>query len=179
MRIELGSAQSHLCIDGKHAAMKVPQHLTSQPRTEPGGLFHAVPFDFKNANFHFLQADRRDKESLCTHGSRPCCQLRVTLAESQGKKASFLREAVRTLQLSTEVWADRVEAMPASRRFDAVTLRAVDNMEQALETARSRVAAKGLLVSFTSYAPPDSAHPAAESIPLPGASNSVLTIERL
>ena len=29
-------------------------------------------------------------------------QLRVTLAESQGKKASFLREAVRTLGLTTE-----------------------------------------------------------------------------
>src|SRR5580692_1016443 len=38
--------------------------------------------------------------------------LRVTLAESQGKKASFLREVVRTLELPTEVWADRVEAMP-------------------------------------------------------------------
>jgi 16S rRNA (guanine527-N7)-methyltransferase len=110
-------------------------------------------------------------------------ELRVTLAESQGKKASFLREVIRTLGLSTEVWADRVEAMPLvngeARRFNAVTLRAVDNMEQALETARSRIAQKGLLVSFTSYAPPDSAHPAAESIPLPGASHSILTIESL
>ena len=70
-------------------------------------------------------------------------EFQVTLAESQGKKASFLREAVRTLGLTTEVWADRVEAMPlvhgAPRRFDAVTLRAVDNMQQALAEARQRV----------------------------------------
>src|ERR1700734_2469554 len=47
--------------------------------------------------------------------------LRVTLAESQGKKASFLREAVRTLGLPTEVWAAREESMPPDRGFDAVT----------------------------------------------------------
>jgi 16S rRNA (guanine527-N7)-methyltransferase len=106
-------------------------------------------------------------------------ELRVTLAESQGKKAAFLREAVRTLGLSTEVWADRVEAMPSARHFHAVTLRAVDRMDLALETARSRVGPDGLLVSFTSYAPPDTAHSEAESIPLPGASHSILTLERL
>ena len=105
-------------------------------------------------------------------------EFRVTLAESQGKKASFLREAVRTLEQSTEVWADRVESMP-ERKFHAVTLRAVDHMDLALETARERVVPGGLLVSFTSYAPPDTAHPAAESIPLPGASHSILTLERL
>ncbi len=105
-------------------------------------------------------------------------EFRVTLAESQGKKASFLREAVRTLGLTTEVWAERVEAMP-TRQFDAVTLRAVDNMELALEAARERVAPGGLLVSFTSYDPPATASPAAESIPLPGASHSILTLDRI
>src|SRR5271167_4951120 len=40
-------------------------------------------------------------------------EIKVTLAESQNKKSTFLREAVRTLQLSTEVWPNRVEAMPA------------------------------------------------------------------
>lgn len=106
-------------------------------------------------------------------------EFRVTLAESQGKKAAFLREAVRTLGLSTEVWADRVEVMPSTRRFQVVTLRAVDHMEEALETARKRIEPGGFLVSFTSYAPPDTAHPAAESIPLPGASHSVLTLEQV
>jgi len=106
-------------------------------------------------------------------------EFRVTLAESQGKKAGFLREALRTLKLPTEVWADRVESMPPELKFHAVTLRAVDRMEQALETARTRVAPGGLLVSFTSHEPPETAHPTAESIPLPGASHSILTLERI
>ena len=46
-------------------------------------------------------------------------EFQVTLAESQGKKASFLREAVRTLGLPTEVWPGRVEAMPAVARSAA------------------------------------------------------------
>jgi len=71
--------------------------------------------------------------------------LRVTLAESQGKKAAFLREAVRTLALSTEVWPDRVEAMPANRRFDCIALRAVDRMDTALKAATTRVEPSGLL----------------------------------
>ncbi len=79
--------------------------------------------------------------------------LRVTLAESQGKKASFLREAVRTLGLGTEVWAGRVEAMPevagAARQFDVVTMRAVDDMERAVVAARERVKAGGWLVTLT------------------------------
>jgi len=106
-------------------------------------------------------------------------EFRVTLAESQGKKSAFLCEAIRTLHLPTQVWADRVESMPPAQSFNAVTLRAVDQMELALETARPRVAPGGLLVSFTSYAPPDAAHPHAESIPLPGTSHSILTLERI
>jgi 16S rRNA (guanine527-N7)-methyltransferase len=92
--------------------------------------------------------------------------LRVTLAESQGKKASFLREAVRTLGLTTEVWAGRVEAMPevagTPRQFDVVTLRAVDNMEQATVEARRRVKPGGWLVALTT-----DALDGVESIPLP------------
>jgi 16S rRNA (guanine527-N7)-methyltransferase len=92
--------------------------------------------------------------------------LRVTLAESQGKKASFLREAVRTLGLTAEVWAGRVEAMPevigTTRLFDVVTLRAVDNMEQATVEARRRVKPGGWLVALTT-----DAQDGAESIPLP------------
>jgi 16S rRNA (guanine527-N7)-methyltransferase len=65
--------------------------------------------------------------------------VRVTLAESQGKKAAFLREAVRTLGLeAAEVWDQRVEAMPAERRFDVVAMRAVDNMAAAAFVAAER-----------------------------------------
>jgi 16S rRNA (guanine527-N7)-methyltransferase len=76
--------------------------------------------------------------------------LQVTLAESQNKKASFLREVVRTLGLSTEVWADRVEKMPDGRRFDIVALRAVDNPEAALDLASKRVLPGGTIAHLTS-----------------------------
>jgi 16S rRNA (guanine527-N7)-methyltransferase len=72
-------------------------------------------------------------------------QLRVTLAESQAKKAAFLREAVRVVESSAEVWAARAESLPPSRRFDVVALRAVDNMDSALAVARERLAQGGLL----------------------------------
>jgi len=62
-------------------------------------------------------------------------QLKVTLAESQLKKATFLREAVRSLSLSTEVFAGRVEEMTPGRCFGAVVLRSVDRSSDALEAA--------------------------------------------
>ena len=76
--------------------------------------------------------------------------LRVTLAESQNKKATFLREVVRTLGASAEVWAARVEQMPVGRRFDVVTLRAVDRPELALSLADKRVIAGGRILHLTS-----------------------------
>jgi 16S rRNA (guanine527-N7)-methyltransferase len=81
-------------------------------------------------------------------------ELRVTLAESQGKKASFLREAVRTLALPTEVWGDRVEAMPANRLFDVVTLRAVDNPVAAIRLAAKRLLPDGAIVHLTTQPGP-------------------------
>jgi len=62
-------------------------------------------------------------------------EIRVTLGESQGKKASFLREAVRTVGISCEVYHHRVETIPLGRQFDAVTMRAVEKMELALPVA--------------------------------------------
>src|ERR1019366_3286555 len=80
--------------------------------------------------------------------------VQVTLAESQGKKAAFLREAVRSLGLPTEVWAGRVESMPPERQFDTVTLRAVDNMDAAVQSAllraRNRVMILGTSRAFPS-----------------------------
>lgn len=72
----------------------------------------------------------------------------VTLGESQGKKAAFLREAVRTLALKAEVWPGRVEAMEPGRVFDAVTLRAVDKMPQACKAAVERLAPRGWIAVF-------------------------------
>jgi 16S rRNA (guanine527-N7)-methyltransferase len=83
--------------------------------------------------------------------------IHVTLAESQNKKATFLREAIRTLTLQTEVWPGRVEAMPPERQFHTVTLRAVDKMETALPAAKFRILPGGQLVVLTtaSQAPPE------------------------
>lgn len=60
--------------------------------------------------------------------------MRVTLAESNGKKAAFLREVVRELGLETEVFTGRAQDLP-ERSFACVCLRAVDPMTQALEAA--------------------------------------------
>lgn len=75
-------------------------------------------------------------------------QLAITLAESQSKKAAFLREAVRALELRAEVWDHRVEALPAHRVFDCVTLRAVDKMAAACRAAVPRLAPGGTLLVF-------------------------------
>ena len=96
--------------------------------------------------------------------------LKVTLAESQNKKASFLREAVRTLGLSTEVWAARVETMPEERVFDIVTLRAVDNMQAALLAATPRVRPGGILAVLGSE------QPDVPGIPMPNTRSTVLQL---
>lgn len=72
----------------------------------------------------------------------------VTLAESQGKKAAFLGEVIRTLGLRAEVWDRRVEQMPHERLFDAVTLRAVDRMTEACHVSVERLAPGGTLMAF-------------------------------
>jgi 16S rRNA (guanine527-N7)-methyltransferase len=73
----------------------------------------------------------------------------VTLTESQRKKAAFLREVVRTLDLKAEIFDGRVEQMPTSQRFTYVTLRAVDKMTEACEAALPRVATQGWLIVFS------------------------------
>jgi 16S rRNA (guanine527-N7)-methyltransferase len=65
-------------------------------------------------------------------------EISVTLAEAHGKKAAFLREALRVLELKAEVYDGRVEAMP-ERKFDAVTMRAVEKMDLAIPLALQRV----------------------------------------
>ena len=106
--------------------------------------------------------------------------IRVTLAESQNKKATFLREVIRTLGLKTEVWAARVETMPSSQRFDIVTLRAVDNMEAAIAAAAPRAERRMMLLTTANNAPdPPTSFAAAESIQMPGTdSQQVLVFTR-
>jgi 16S rRNA (guanine527-N7)-methyltransferase len=95
--------------------------------------------------------------------------LQVTLAESQARKVAFLREVIRTLSLHTEVWPKRVEEMPAERRFDAITLRAVDRMDMSQQEAPRYLRPGGWLALLTTetvelaleavcYALPNSEH---------------------
>lgn len=80
-------------------------------------------------------------------------EIAVTLAESQGKKAAFLREVVRTLALTAKVHADRAEALPTA--FDCVVLRAVDKMPKAVASAAKLVAHGGWLALMTTNAEVD------------------------
>lgn len=95
----------------------------------------------------------------------------LVLAESQGKKAAFLREAVRALGLTAEVWSGRVETMPADRLFDVVALRAVDRMSAMLELGRLRVAPGGLLLQLSGDLGENT-----ESVRIPGGAGRVLGI---
>jgi 16S rRNA (guanine527-N7)-methyltransferase len=109
-------------------------------------------------------------------------ELRVTLGESQGKKASFLREAVRTLGTgNVEVFDGRIENMEEGRAFGAVTMRAVDKMPTALAIAAQRVRIGGVLVVFATEAsddPEPEGFEWREEWKLPGSERSLLKIGR-
>jgi 16S rRNA (guanine527-N7)-methyltransferase len=101
-------------------------------------------------------------------------EIQVTLAESQNKKATFLRETVRTLDLSNvEVWAARAESLPSARQFHTVTLRAVDNMAAALAAAAPRAAHQLLLLVGNLPAIPSEFKPE-PPIPMPNSDSSTL-----
>jgi 16S rRNA (guanine527-N7)-methyltransferase len=75
-------------------------------------------------------------------------EIAVTLAESQGKKAAFLREAVRSLGLPVRVHAARAELL--HEQFDCVVMRAVDRMAEVVPVAADLVKPGGWLALMTS-----------------------------
>jgi 16S rRNA (guanine527-N7)-methyltransferase len=77
-------------------------------------------------------------------------EIAVTLAESQGKKAAYLREAVRVLGVTTLVHSGRAEDLTTN--FDCVTLRAVDKMDRAVQSAAHLVRPGGWLALMTTTA---------------------------
>jgi len=110
-------------------------------------------------------------------------EIAVTLAESQGKKAAFLQEAVRTLGISAKVHSGRAEALPDP--FDCVSLRAVDHMEVAIPAAAVLVKTGGWLVVMTTESAFESVKAYAGAafswvmpVPLPGGESRVLTLGR-
>ena len=102
--------------------------------------------------------------------------LAVTLSESQGKKASFLREVIRVLALPTEVWSARVETMPPDRTFSVVALRAVDNMDAAITEATRRTQPGGT-IAILGGTNVTGAFPRATSLQLPGSAETFLYLQ--
>ena len=74
-------------------------------------------------------------------------EIAVTLAESTSKKAAFLQEAIRVLDITAKVHSQRAELLP--NPFDCVTLRAVDRMELAVQAAAKLVRPGGWLALMT------------------------------
>jgi len=74
-------------------------------------------------------------------------EIAVTLAESQNKKAAFLREVMRTLGVKAVVHAGRAEEL--KQQFDCVTLRAVDRMGEALKASAGLLRPGGWLAVMT------------------------------
>jgi 16S rRNA (guanine527-N7)-methyltransferase len=113
--------------------------------------------------------------SLC----RP--DISVTLAESQGKKAAFLQEAVRVLGLSARVLAARAES--ESQLYDCVVLRAVDRMAEAVGIAAGLVGESGWLALMTTVPEATGLQSAAgpqfiwdAPIPLPGSGERIIVL---
>ena len=78
-------------------------------------------------------------------------EIRLTMTESRGRKAAFLREAVRLLGLDAEVLSDRFEALlsypPGS--VDLITARAV-RIEDVVSLAVHLLSSSGRLLLFGS-----------------------------
>ena len=80
--------------------------------------------------------------------------LRVTLVEANGKKARFLREAVRTLGLANaEVAESRIESLDRPGTFDAITARALATLPQILAFGGHLLAPGGKLLAMKGARP--------------------------
>jgi 16S rRNA (guanine527-N7)-methyltransferase len=82
--------------------------------------------------------------------------LQVTLVESNGKKARFLREAVRTLKLpNARVAEARIEALDMPGMFDAITARALATLPLILELGGHLLKPEGRLLAMKGAVPAD------------------------
>lgn len=83
--------------------------------------------------------------------------LRVSLIETAGKKARFLREAVRTLGLTdrVRVHAARAEQVPESGAHDCLTARAFGTLGQILDVGGHLMRPGGRLLALKGRPPAD------------------------
>ena len=80
--------------------------------------------------------------------------LQVTLVESNGKKARFLREAVRQLGLgNVQVAESRIEAFRPGTHFDAITARALATLPLILELGGHLPGPAGRLLAMKGVVP--------------------------
>jgi 16S rRNA (guanine527-N7)-methyltransferase len=106
----------------------------------------------------------------------PSCQF--ALIESNGKKAAFLNEVIRSLQLkNAKVFSQRAEAYPG--KADLVTMRAVEAFESVLPIAVGLVAVGGRLGLMIGSGQVQSAQKTSglawdDLIPVPGGHSRVL-----
>jgi len=112
-------------------------------------------------------------------------EIRLTLIESNHKKATFLKEVVRTLALEgVEVFTGRAETFPASYA-EVVTLRAVERFETVLPVAGALAKARGRLALLIGNSQIEQADAMTKSvewqapIPVPQSNNRVLIIEHI
>jgi len=85
-----------------------------------------------------------------------CRGLRVTLVESNGKKARFLREAVRTLHLdNARVAESRIEALDEPGAYDAITARALATLPLILQLGGHLLKPGGCLLAMKGARPDD------------------------
>jgi 16S rRNA (guanine527-N7)-methyltransferase len=117
-----GILQRHF-VESIECASALPKGINTLLDFGSGGGFPGIPI------------------ALC----RP--EIAVTLADSHGKKAAFLQEATRELGISATVHYGRAEQMQGL--FDAVTLRAVERMQEAVHAASTLVAPSGWLILMT------------------------------
>ena len=82
--------------------------------------------------------------------------LQVTLVESNGKKARFLREAVRQLKLgNVQVAESRIEAFRPAAPFAAITARALATLPLILKLGGHLLAPAGRLLAMKGVVPAD------------------------
>ena len=75
-------------------------------------------------------------------------EIDVTLVESVGKKATFLRHIARTLKINATVIEARVESLPKQFHdaFDIVTARAFSDMKKAIAVGKPFLKNNGIIV---------------------------------
>jgi len=111
--------------------------------------------------------------------------VRVTLIESQNKKATFLKEAVRTLGLkNVAVHAGRAEDLAGKSRANLVTMRAVEKFADSATLAANLLQPEGRLALLIGAAQAEDARRLlpglqwADPLAIPGGTTRVLLVGR-